>query len=160
MSSDVTWWRHHSTSAAMQDDHISRSPCQRHVIGWRQRLYCPIHDSTRKPGTDPDQYPLTLTLIQLTLTFWVDLWPKVKISKRAYLAQFFTWISILDSVSSFEAPKLVNWHILHCGFFKGILQGIFKESFYAYPTLSLHRAFALSLREGVRDIYIRHISPM
>ena len=22
--------------------------------------------------------------------------------------------------------KLVNWHILHCGFFKGILQGISK----------------------------------
>ena len=54
----------------------------------------------------------------------------------------------LDSVSSFETPKLVNWHILHRGFFKGI----FKGSSHAYPTSSLHRVSALSLREGVRDI--------
>ena len=45
--------------------------------------------------------------------------------------------------------KLVNWHILHCGFFKGI----FKESSHAYLTSSFHRASALSLREGVRDIF-------
>ena len=31
MSSDVTRWHHHSTSAATQ-----ACPCQRHVIGWRQ----------------------------------------------------------------------------------------------------------------------------
>ena len=86
MSSDVTRWRHHSTSAATQ-----ARPRQRHVIGWRQRIYCSTRDPTRKPGTDPDQYPLTLTLDQLTLTltFCVDLWPKVKISDRAYLTQFF-----------------------------------------------------------------------
>ena len=50
-------------------------------------------------------------------------------------------------------PKLVNWHILHYGFFKGILHDIFKRSSRAYPTSNLHRASALSLREGVRDIY-------
>ena len=59
---------------------------------------------------------------------------------------------ILSSVSSFEAPKLVNWHILHRGFFGGILQGISKGSSRAYPTLSIHQASTLSLREGVRDI--------
>ena len=53
----------------------------------------------------------------------------------------------------FEASKLVNWHILHCGFFKGFIHGIFKRSSHAYPTSSLHRASALSLREGIRDIY-------
>ena len=154
MSSYVSRWRHHSTSTATQ-----ARPCQRHVIGWRQRLYYSTSDLIRKPGTDPDQCWLW-PLDQLTLTFCVDLWPKVKIFDRTYLAQFFTYIPILNSVSSFEAPKLVNWHILHCGFFKGILHGIFKRSSYAYPTSSLHRASALSLREGVRDIYIRHISPM
>ena len=69
--------------------HVNPSPRQRHVIGWRHRLYCSTRDPTRKPGTDPVQYPLTLTLDQLTLTFFVDLWPKVKISDKAYLAQFF-----------------------------------------------------------------------
>ena len=69
--------------------HVSPSPRQRHVIGWRQRVYCSTRDPTRKPGTNLDQYPLTLTLDQLTLTFCVDLWPKVKISDKAYLAQFF-----------------------------------------------------------------------
>ena len=59
---------------------------------------------------------------------------------------------ILDFVSLFETLKLVNWHILHCGFFKGFIHGIFKRSSHAYPTSSLHRASALSLREGVRDI--------
>ena len=42
--------------------HISLSPRQRHVIGWCQRLYYSTRDLTRKPGTDPDQYPLTLTI--------------------------------------------------------------------------------------------------
>ena len=69
--------------------HVSPSPRHRHVIGWRQWLHCSTCDPTQKPETDPDQYPLTLTLDQLTLTFCVDLWPKVKISDRAYLAQFF-----------------------------------------------------------------------
>ena len=66
--------------------HVSPSPRQRHVIWWHHRLCCSTRDSTRKPGTDPDQYPLTLILDQLTLTFCVNLWPKVKISDRAYLA--------------------------------------------------------------------------
>ena len=71
--------------------HVSPSPRQRHVIWWCHRLYCSTRDPTRKPGTDSDQYPLTLTLDQLTLTltFCVELWPKVKISDRAYFAQFF-----------------------------------------------------------------------
>ena len=34
--------------------HISPSPCQRHIIGWRQRLYCSTHDLTRKPGINPN----------------------------------------------------------------------------------------------------------
>ena len=56
--------------------HINPSPRQRHVIGWRQRLYCSTRDPTRKPGANPDQYPLTLTLDQLTLTFLR--WPLTK----------------------------------------------------------------------------------
>jgi len=58
----------------------------------------------------------------------------------------------LDSVSSFETSKLVNWHIIHCGFFKGILQDITKRYSHACPTSSLHLVSALSLRESVRDI--------
>ena len=69
--------------------HISPSPCQRHIIGWHQRLYCSTRDPTRKPGTDLDQYLLTLNLDPLTLTFCVDLWLKLKIFEMAYLAQFF-----------------------------------------------------------------------
>ena len=62
----------------------------------------------------------------------------------------------MDPVSSFEVLKLVDWHILHCGFFKGILQGISKGSSHAYPTSSLHRALALSLREGdILDILVQ-----
>ena len=53
--------------------HISLSPRQRHVIGWHHQLCCSTRDPTRKPGTDLDQYPLILTLDQLTLTFCVDL---------------------------------------------------------------------------------------
>ena len=57
MSSDVIWWHHHSTSAATQ-----ARPRQRHVIGWRQRIYYLTRDPTWKPETNQDQYPLTLTL--------------------------------------------------------------------------------------------------
>ena len=56
--------------------YINPSPRQRHVIGWCQRLYCLTRNPTRKPGTDSDQYPLTLTLNQLTLTFLR--WPLTK----------------------------------------------------------------------------------
>ena len=57
----------------------------------------PRHLADRWPGpTRPEHsdltrehWPLTLILDQLTLTFCVDLWPKVKISDKAYLAQFF-----------------------------------------------------------------------
>ena len=58
----------------------------------------------------------------------------------------------MHSISSFETPELVNWHILQCGFFKGIFQDISKGSSQAYPTSSLDQASALSLRKGVRDI--------
>ena len=47
---------------------------------------------------------------------------------------------------------MVNWNIFHRGFFRGILQSISKGSSHAYPTLSVHQASTLSLREGVRDI--------
>ena len=57
----------------------------------------PRHLADRWPGpTQPkhlnlthEHWPLTLTLDQLTLTFCVDLGPKVNISDRAYLAHFF-----------------------------------------------------------------------
>ena len=56
--------------------HISPSPRQRHIIGWWQQLYCSTCDPTQIPGTDSNQYPLTLILDQLTLTFLR--WPLTK----------------------------------------------------------------------------------
>ena len=83
-------WRHMMTSSLHVSSHASTSTSALvHVIGWRHQIYCLTRDPTRKPRTDPDQYPLTLTMDQLTLTFCVDLWPKVKISNMAYFAQFF-----------------------------------------------------------------------
>ena len=47
MSSDVTGWRQQPRKQV----HVSPSPCQRHVIGWRHRLYCSTRDPTRnRPG--------------------------------------------------------------------------------------------------------------
>ena len=56
--------------------HVSPSSRQWHVIGWCQQIYYSTRDPTQKPGTDPNQYPLTLTLDQLTLTFLR--WPLTK----------------------------------------------------------------------------------
>ena len=53
--------------------HVSSSPRHRHVIGWRQWIHYSTSDPTRKPGTNPDRYPLTLNLDQLTLR-----WPLTK----------------------------------------------------------------------------------
>ena len=69
--------------------HISPSPRQRHIIGWRQWLCCSTRDSTQKPGTDPDQYSLTLNLDSWLWLFALTFEPKVKIFEMAYLAQFF-----------------------------------------------------------------------
>ena len=53
----------HLTSPDDVIKHASPSPRLRHVIGWHQRLCCPIRDPTRT------MYPLTLTW-----TSWLWLW--------------------------------------------------------------------------------------
>ena len=99
-------------------------------------------------------YPLTLTLDQLTLTFDFALTfdQTSKFPKDPILLSFSRRFRFWTPFLYFETLKSINWHILHCGFFKGILQGISKWSSHAYPTSSLHSASTLSLREGVRDI--------
>ena len=82
---DVIRWHHHS----MLTCHARLRPRQRHIIGWHQGSVA--RSMTQLGNLEPTRtmYPLTLSLDQLTLTFCVDLWPKVKIFEMAYLAQFF-----------------------------------------------------------------------
>ena len=149
-------WRHRMTSSLHVNSHASTSTLA--LVHVSNTSLDDISSSTAWLVTQLGNPKLTRTSIHWLWTwtvdfdFCVDLWPKVKIFKRAYLAQFFAQTLISDSISSFETPKLVNWHILHCGFFKGIFQGISKWSSHAYPTSNLHQASPLSLREGVRDI--------
>ena len=91
-------------------------------------------------------WPFTLTFGW----FWLMCWPLIKsknyrkgLSCLVFRAHYnfelhlFIWSSEISQLAHSS-----SW------FFKGI----FKGSSHAYPTSSLHRASALSLREGVRDI--------
>ena len=88
--------------------HISPNPRQWHVIGWRQRLCCSTHDPNRKPGTDLDQYPLTLTLDPLTLTFVLTFDQKSKFPTRPILLSFSRRFQFW---TPFLRLKLQNWSI-------------------------------------------------
>ena len=133
--------------------HISPSPRQRHIIGWCQRLCCSTRDSTRKPGTDPDQYPLTLTLDQLTFD------QKSKFSTRRILLSFSCRFRFW---TPFLHLKLQNWSI---GTFFIVASS--KAFFTASPSDLLMLVQPQAFIElppwvwgRVLEIYIRHISPM
>ena len=82
--------------------------------------------------------PLTLTFVDFD--FCVDLWPKVKIFKRAYLALFFAY-----SVSSFEALKIGQLAHSSLWFFQRHssrhLQGTFSCLSNLKPSLSFRLEF-------------------
>ena len=137
--------------------HVSPSPHQRHVIGWRQRICC----STRKPRTNPDQYPLTLTLDQLTLTLTFALTFDQK-------SKFPTGLILLNFSRRFQfwalflRLKLQNWSIgtffivvsskaLFMASSRNLLMLIQPQAFIELPPWVWGR---------VLEIYIRHISPM
>ena len=141
--------------------HVNPSPRQRHVIGWRHRLYCSTRDPTRKPETDPDQYPLTLTR-----TSWLWLWlfaltfdQKSKFSRGPILLNF-------SRRFQFWAPflhlKFQNWSIgtffimvsskaLFMASSRDLLMFIQPQAFIELPLWVWGR---------VLEIYIRYISPM
>ena len=91
LSSDVTGWRHHSTSACYIISHAIPNPRHKTLAALLPDPW-PDSETRNRPGTCIRWlWPWTSWLwILLTLTFWIDLWPKVKIFERAYLAQFLT----------------------------------------------------------------------
>ena len=143
--------------------HVSPSPRQRHVIGWRHRIYCTARDPSRKPGTDPDQYPLTLTW-----TSWLWLWLWLFALTFDQKSKFPTGPILLSFSRRFQfwTPflhlKLQNWSIgtffivvsskaLFMAFSRDLLMLIQPQAFIELPPWVWGR---------VLEIYIRHISPM
>ena len=139
--------------------HVSPSPRQRHVIGCRQRLYCSTRDPTQKLGTNPDQYPLTFTLDQLTLTFALTFNQKSKFPTGPILLSFSRRFQFC---APFLRLKLQNWSI---GTFFIVVssKALFMASSRDLLRLIQPQAFIELLSwvwERVLEIYIRHIRPM
>ena len=145
----------------MSTCHARPRPRQRHIIGWRQRLNCPICDLTHKSETDLDHVSVDFDPEQLTLTFFFALTfdQKSKISKRPILLSFshrFRFWTL------FLHLKLQNWSI-------GILFiMVYSKAFFTASSSDLlmliqPQAF-IELPPWVwgrvLEIYIKYISPM
>ena len=91
----MSWWCPFVHVSDMQACYVisyaSPNPSQRHIIRWHQRLYRPIRDPTQTPGTNPDcvdhwltqtvDFWLAVDFDPFEFDFFIDFWPKVKISK-------------------------------------------------------------------------------
>ena len=91
----MSWWclsiHVSDTKACHVISYASPNPSQRHIIRWHQRLYSPIRDPTQTPGTNPDcvdhwltqtvDFWLAIDFDPFEFDFFIDFWPKVKISK-------------------------------------------------------------------------------
>ena len=132
--------------------HISPSPCQWHVIGWRHWLCCSTCDLTQtrnRPGpvsVDYDLGPVDFDFLRWPLTksqnFQHGLSSSVFRVDFNFGFCFFIWNSEIRQLAHSSLWFLQRHYSRH-------LQMIS----HAYPTSSLHWVSALSLREDVRDIY-------
>ena len=105
--------------------HVSPSPRQRHVIGWRQRIYCSTRDPTRKPENRPEPVSVDFDLGLVDFDFLR--WPLTKSQNfRQSLScsvfcidfnfglRFFIWNSKIGQLahsSLWFLQRLYSWHL-------------------------------------------------